>query len=39
VQLSSWAFGEGVLEGCEKALEHKGDVAMVAAEEQGTGKQ
>jgi hypothetical protein len=39
VQLSSWAFREGVLEGCKKGSERKGDAAMVAAEEQRTGKQ
>jgi hypothetical protein len=39
VQLSFWAFGEGALGGCKEAQELEGDAAMVAAEEQRTGKQ
>jgi hypothetical protein len=39
VQLSSSAFGEGALGGCKEAQELEGDAAMVAVEEQGTGKQ
>jgi hypothetical protein len=38
-QLSFWAFREDVLGGCEEAHERKEDAAMVAAEEQRTGKQ
>jgi hypothetical protein len=39
VQLSLRAFRGSALGGCEEAEEHKEHEAMVAAEEQRTGKQ